>query len=133
MSYYHISVKGFVLHNDKYLFVKKANNGSRNEGYWELPGGGLNFGELPETALRREIKEETGLNIQVIRPLLTWSFIKNKNKQVIGITYLCESKENSVTISDEHDNYTWISKNNFSNITMLPELKKDIEKWMGSL
>ena len=99
MSYYHISVKGFVLHNDKYLFVKKANNGSRNEGYWELPGGGLNFGELPETALRREIKEETGLNIQVIRPLLTWSFIKN----------------------------------NFSNITMLPELKKDIEKWMGSL
>lgn len=133
MNYYHISVKGFVLYKDKYLFVQKTNNGSKNQGYWELPGGGLDFGELPEIALAREIKEETGLNIEVLKPLIIWSFLKNKNKQVIGITYLCETLEDSVQISSEHDDYIWIKKEEFNSISILPELKMDIEKWMDFL
>lgn len=34
------------------------------EGYWTLPGGGLNFGESPENAVVREVEEETGLIIK---------------------------------------------------------------------
>lgn len=121
------------MHEDKYLFVKKTNNGSQNQGYWELPGGGLCFGELPEIALAREIKEETNLDISIIKPLLVWSFIKNKIKQVVGITYLCKSSSNLVKTSEEHDDFIWIKKEDFGSISILPELKKDIEKWMTAL
>lgn len=130
MSLFHISVKGFISCKDKYLFIKKVSNGSKNQGFWELPGGGLNFGELPEDGLTREIREETGLNIAVLKPIITWSFLKNNNKQVIGITYLCEAKDEKVTISEEHEDFAWVKKEDFDNINLLPELKEDIKKWM---
>ena len=38
-------------------------------GMWGLPGGGIEFGETPETALRREIEEETGL-VTIPHPVL---------------------------------------------------------------
>jgi 8-oxo-dGTP diphosphatase len=133
MNRFHVSVKGFIIWEDKYLFIKKVSNGSKNQGYWELPGGGLDFGELPEDGLAREIKEETNLEIIVLRPLITWSFIKNNNKQVIGITYLCEAKNNTVTISEEHEDFAWVKKEDFDNINLLPELKEDIKKWMTFL
>mgnify|MGYP001565699468 FL=1 len=46
---------------------------------WELPGGKIDFGELPEEALMREIKEETGYKIKVLdkNPILytqTWEY-----------------------------------------------------------
>ena len=133
MSLFHISVKGFIAYKDKYLFIKKVSNGSKNQGYWELPGGGLNFGELPEDGLTREAREETGLNIAVLKPIITWSFLKNNNKQVIGITYLCEAKDEKVTISEEHEDFAWVKKKDFDNIDLLPELKEDIKKWMTFL
>ncbi len=133
MNRFHVSVKGFIIWEDKYLFIKKVSNGSKNQGYWELPGGGLDFGEFPEDGLAREIKEETNLEIIVLRPLITWSFIKNNNKQVIGITYLCEAKNNTVTISEEHEDFAWVKKEDFDNINLLPELKEDIKKWMTFL
>ncbi len=36
---------------------------------WEFPGGGIEFGESPEEALIREVKEETGLKVEIVRLL----------------------------------------------------------------
>jgi len=59
--------------------------------------------------------------------------LKNNNKQVIGITYLCEAKDEKVTISEEHEDFAWVKKEDFDNIDLLPELKEDIKKWMTFL
>ncbi len=90
--------------------------GKRNEPYlpelhekWEFPGGHIDFGEDAETALVREVKEETGLDVKIIRLLPKiysniWK-IKNKDCQAILIAFHCEAiggilKSDNVEISE---------------------------------
>lgn len=57
--FYRISIKGLILNEarDKFLVVKEEN------GRWELPGGGLDWNTLPQDDLKREIREEMGLEV----------------------------------------------------------------------
>jgi ADP-ribose pyrophosphatase YjhB (NUDIX family) len=60
-----MGVYGLVTWEQKVLLIHKARGAYL--GKWDLPGGRLEFGEQPETALHREIEEETGLsNLQLI-------------------------------------------------------------------
>lgn len=54
---------------------------------WGLPGGDLKFGEDPAEAMQREVMEETGLQVQVIRPLLVTSASSYRH---VGIFYECK-------------------------------------------
>ena len=61
--YYRVSVKGLVTDDQgRVLLVLQ------DDGYWELPGGGLEHGEDPKDCLAREIKEETGLTVTSVAP-----------------------------------------------------------------
>ena len=66
---FHITVKAIVIYHQKILILKRVRPSSDGLGYWELPGGGLEYGETPHEALIRELKEETGLDIKIIKPV----------------------------------------------------------------
>ncbi len=70
---FHITVKGIVIYEGKTLILKRVRPSSDGLGYWELPGGGLEYGEDPHQALVRELKEETGLDIEIIKPVYTFT------------------------------------------------------------
>ena len=55
---YRVSIKALVLDNDKRFLLQKEESG-----VWDLPGGGLEFGEKPKEALEREVREEMGLRV----------------------------------------------------------------------
>jgi len=57
----HLGVYGVVKKNNKILLIKKARGPYAN--LFDLPGGGIEFGETPEQALIREMAEETGLSV----------------------------------------------------------------------
>ncbi|MEK7517510.1 MAG: NUDIX hydrolase [Patescibacteria group bacterium] len=71
MNQYQQVSTGALLFNNKKgaLFVKRADTENFKPGLWELPGGGSDFGEIPEQALKREIKEECGIDIKVLNSL----------------------------------------------------------------
>ncbi len=58
-----IAVGAIVLSNGKLLMVQRANE--PGAGLWSLPGGRLEQGELLEDAVKREVEEETGIEIEV--------------------------------------------------------------------
>lgn len=106
---FHITVKGIVLYNNKVLILKRTNPSTDGLGYWELPGGGLEYGETPVIALKRELKEETNLEIEVVKPTYTFSAIR-KDYQTVGIGFICITNSDDVLLSFEHTDYKFVSK-----------------------
>ena len=105
---FHITVKGIVVLNNQILLLKRVQPSSDGLGYWELPGGGLEYGETPNQALVRELKEETGLDIIILKPAYTFTKIR-EDYQTVGIGYLCIPKNDHVHLSDEHTDYLFAS------------------------
>ena len=59
---FHVGVYGVLIHENKMLLIKKSRGAYK--GIYDLPGGGIEFGEKIEEALKRELIEETGINLE---------------------------------------------------------------------
>lgn len=72
LCFYRTVVKGLYVKDDKILLTKEAPHLADK---WELPGGGLDFGEDPRKGLIREIKEELNLDVTLIspQPVYVWT------------------------------------------------------------
>ncbi|MCK4729862.1 MAG: NUDIX domain-containing protein [Candidatus Aenigmarchaeota archaeon] len=98
-------------------------------GKYEVPGGRKEFGETDDEALKREIKEEVGLEIKIQELLNEWSLdLKEKGIHLDGKTYLCESNSDNVILSDKHLNYKWIERKELENLDCPNWLKDAISK-----
>ncbi len=89
----------------------------------DLPGGRVEFGESPIEALRREVAEETGLEVDVVGPVATWHSVRGRF-QLVGIDYLCEYVAGEVVLSDEHERFAWLTEEEMDRIH--PELKSEL-------
>lgn len=72
MTMIHVAVG--VIRNQQRVLLSRRQQGVHLEGYWEFPGGKLDADESPESALRRELREELGIEIKQYHPLITIPF-----------------------------------------------------------
>ena len=79
--------------------------------WWAFPGGRLRAGEDPERGVVREVREETGLAVEVVQPVTTRTF-EWDGEPKFGVAYLCRLAEGAdptaVELSDEHRAYRWV-------------------------
>lgn len=87
---------------------------------WDLPGGTNEFGEsLPET-LKREILEETGLEVEVLEMLSKsvsrkWNH-KDYSIHVVVVCYYCRYVDGELNLNDHKINdLRWVKKDDFKN------------------
>lgn len=77
-----------------------------------IPGGHIELGESMEDALRREIREETGLAIHDIEFLAFQEFIYDeafwKRRHFIFFDYVCRTRTSQVTLNEEAQEYAWV-------------------------
>lgn len=124
------SIKAAIFHESKLLIIKRSTKGRENHHRWEIPGGRLEFSEKPSDALCREIQEETGLaDVKILGPMKLWEFLRDSSTQVIGVTCLCKSSNDSITLSDEHLDYRWILKEEIPQYDFCPGVIDEINTW----
>lgn len=125
-------VGGFIRNKfGEVLFVKRSENDSFLPGNWELPGGGVEYGENIEKTLKREIKEECGLDVEVGFPIAVDDYYMKSNKkeiQRIEIIFLCKllNPTQTVVLSHEHSEYKWVSLNKINNLGFSSYMKNII-------
>ncbi len=103
-----VACKAFVVEDGKLLLVKRASDDVHHPNIWELPGGRMGPGENPFEGLRRELKEETGLDIEVKQPLNIQHFTRMDGQVITMIIFLCNKLSGEVNLSHEHANFDWI-------------------------
>jgi len=102
MAAHPLSVKGVVIHDGCVLLLRNE----RDE--WDLPGGRPEAGEEDRVALTREVREETGLAVEVGAFLGEHLFEVLPQRFVRIVAYACALVGPSdVTISDEHRETRW--------------------------
>lgn len=89
-----VRVTGILIEDEEILVVKQNLSELRN---WSLPGGRLERGETLEQALKREIKEETGLIVEVGK-LLYICDVGTSSNTVLHISFLIERKGGVITL-----------------------------------
>ncbi len=123
-----IVVKALILNGNKILIIRRGNAEEFRSGEWDLPGGKLSFGESPIESIQRETFEETGLDIEIIKPLDTWTFFRDE-EQVIGITFLAKPTSNNISIGKEHTEYKWIHPEEIDKYPVHEGIKKVIKNF----
>ena len=102
-----VALKALIVHRGKVLLVQRSATDEVGASTWEFAGGKLDFGETPEAALSREVHEETGLHIQVGRPLYAATFMSHPWRQMVILCYHGTSDTDVVTLSHEHQAHVW--------------------------
>ena len=105
--------KALIKYNGKYLFLREKHP---DGDMWDIPGGKIEYGETPEEALYREVKEEVDLDVTITGYAGVWWFISHKTKnEAICVTFYCEINgsadiDMSKNPADEHfEEYRWLT------------------------
>jgi 8-oxo-dGTP diphosphatase len=97
----------------KYLLLRRSEHKDYASGAWECVTGRVDQGEGFEDALRREVHEELGVEVQIEHILGTTHFYRGSpipENELVGVIYLCTlSDPNSIHIGAEHSEYHWLS------------------------
>ncbi len=78
--------------------------------YWCMPGGGVEAGETPEQAAIRELKEETNLDIRLIRKIGELSLPRVTQGYMTGVTYLAEVIGGDMSLGHDPEQVSWEDK-----------------------
>jgi 8-oxo-dGTP diphosphatase len=125
-----IVVTGFLLHEEKVLIIQRSPQESFLPGFYELPGGKVDFGETPQDALKREFLEETHLSIEVGKPFYTFSYLSDDGQRhTVEIVYIVSIRPNpssEIHLSEDHTDYRWIAPHEVEQYPLSSAMKEVI-------
>lgn len=123
-----IRVVAAVIKNKNKIFCTQRGYGEF-KGYWEFPGGKIEENETPQEALKREIKEELTIDIEVGDLIDTVEYDYPEFHLSMDCFY-AEIISGQIELK-EHDNALWLERDNLKTVRWLPADEDLINKVIG--
>ena len=117
-------VAAIIIEKEK-VFATQRGYGEFKDG-WEFPGGKIELGETPETAIVREIKEELDTEIEVVKLLDTVEYDYPQFHLSMDC-FICKIKSGDLVLK-EHEAAKWLTKVNLDSVDWLPADLSLVEK-----
>jgi 8-oxo-dGTP pyrophosphatase MutT (NUDIX family) len=125
MSYILITSTAIEKDN-KFLILKRAKHDTK-PGMWEFPGGKIEDKESVEDCCKREVFEESGLKTNEIK-YIGYSercSSSSKNLHVIAHHFHCKNFDGDVRLSNEHEDFKWITRKEILSMNMGKDIGTD--------
>ena len=123
-------VVGIIELGDQFLILRRVDDVPMWNHKWELPGGKIEAGEIPVDALRREVFEETGLQIREPQLLGVHTHhwhLPELTQQTFLIVYTASADSEGVSLNpEESDAYQWVTLDEFFMIPDHLEANKEM-------
>ncbi len=120
--FHRVTIKGLIVKDGKIFLLKESPELS---GKWELPGGGLDFGEDIYEGLKREIEEEMSVKVKEIskRPMYAWTWRYEGKRNMewyysLVLAYKIEIESLDFKPSKEAEEIGWFSKNDLDGVDL---------------
>lgn len=127
-----VATKAVIVEGGKILVLREAKyEEGTNEGKWDVPGGRINPEEPVLDGLRREVMEESGLEVEVGEVLAvheTFPNIKGEDCHIVRIYYQAKPLNSKVILSLDHDKYEWVCKADLENKHFVSGMKEVFAK-----
>ena len=97
-------------------------------GQWALPGGGVEPGERIEAALRREVREELGIDVRSATPLLfkddvlekTFEGGRREPLHMVFLVYACRPASTAIVLNEEFSEFLWANREELAALELSP-------------
>ncbi len=117
-----------IVHQGKILLTLRPRD-KRLGGYWEFPGGKIDGRESPHQALKRELREELSIEIEV-GTILETVYHRYEWGNVLILAYLCSWKSGNIEHLEVAD-HSWVAPEELLNFKILPADLPIIKKLQG--
>lgn len=107
-----------LIFDEERIFVCRRKKGKALAGYWEFPGGKVEPNETYEQCLKRELEEELGMQVNVVRHFRTVEY-SYELFNIELISFVCEYVSSTLLMTD-HDKYEWTTTNDLLRLNLAP-------------
>ncbi|MBS3155897.1 NUDIX domain-containing protein [Candidatus Woesearchaeota archaeon] len=131
-----------VVRDGKFLIAKRSEQEKRWSGRWTVPGGKLEKGEYKrrpkdtkeghwynvfENLVKREVKEEVGLDIKNIRYLTSLAFEREDGVPTLIVSLYAYNDGDEIVLSDELSDYKWVNLEEAKNYDLIEGIYEELE------
>lgn len=120
-------VLAVIRKSNTYLFTLRVDSHPQMQ-KWQIPGGGLEFGESPQETLHREVKEELGIKVTIITPLPYFGSTVRSSWHGIILPFLCSMKNanDPIILNEEANAFRWFPFNALNSLPLLEQSERVI-------
>ena len=118
---YRVSIKALVFNENREILLCQEKNGK-----WDLPGGGIDHGETPQEALKREVMEEMGVEVSEVSdsPCMFLSVLTDLGFWAANILFQAKIKSLNITPSEECQKVGFYSLEAIAHLNTYPNIQK---------
>jgi 8-oxo-dGTP diphosphatase len=113
-----IRVTAAIIFKGDNILIAKRSPLKHLAGFWEFPGGKVEEGESEEQCLKREIMEELGIEINVMK-FFKENIHEYSDRTILLKAYLCEYINGKLLLKD-HDSVEWVEKTQLKDFNFAP-------------